>query len=108
MANVVTLVDFRMTGKDHYDSRIDPKTAYRAILGNINYSLDKGELQVSFKFPQEVGINEKVVGTTMNVKCELNRKEYLMVRSHILAHSVLSHNIISGILKNATNGREGY
>ena len=108
MAKVVTLVDFRFTAKDHYDSRIDPKTAYRAVLKSVSYSLDKGELQISFKFPQEVGIGERVTGTTMNIKCELNRNEYLTVRSHIMAHSVLSHNIISGIIKNATNGREGY
>ena len=108
MAKVVTLVDFRFTNKDHYDSRADQKTAYRAVLKGVNYSLDKGELTVSFKFPQEVGIGEKVVGTTMCVKCDLNRKEYLMVKTHIMAHSILSHNIISGIIKNATNDREGY
>ena len=87
-------------GKNNYGIN-DPKCAYRVELGKYNFDFNKG-LQVELRFldripsgPLSMG---RLISHTYEYKKDLTKVQYEEIKSRILAHSVVSYDIIEKII----------
>jgi hypothetical protein len=83
----------------------DPKCAYRVELGKYSFDFNKG-LQIQLKFldriPSEPLGMGRLISHTYSFKKDITKIQYDEIRARILAHSVLSYDIIEKIIDDVT------
>ena len=94
------------SGKDHFSSK-DTKHAYVCKLGNFDFS-ERG-LRVEFVFtpalPIYGHIGRKVVSLSDTFNVDVTRNEFNEIRARILAHKVISWNIVNNIIEDVKGGK---
>lgn len=94
-----------ITHRHQYNKNVytnkDPKCAYRVKLGKYSFDFNKG-LQVELKFldripsgPMSMG---KLLSHTYEYKKDITKSQYEEIRARILAHNVVSYDIIEKII----------
>jgi hypothetical protein len=92
--------------QNSFNSKHDQKHAYACKLDKFNY--DKNGLNVGFKFtpalPKLDG-KGRVLGLSNVYEPKITKEQFNEIRSRILAHNVISFDIVEGIINDVKAGK---
>lgn len=102
------IIDYdHTTNQNSFNSERDLKHAYACKLEKFEY--DEKGLKVGFRFtpslPKQGKHFEKVLGISQTYTADLTRNQFNEVRSRILAHKVISFNLVEKIIEDVQAGK---
>jgi hypothetical protein len=92
--------------QNSFNSKYDEKHAYACKLDKFNYN--ENGLEVGFKFtpalPKLDG-KGRVLGLSNVYEAKITKEQFNEIRSRILAHNVISWNIVNNIINDVKEGK---